>query len=138
MCCALLVGEAGIGKSRLISELLRLPLFETAATIHVRLYPDSDSAPAPLLALAIASMSTDRPLRPAPPDGTIASVRDALRRISNLRPTLVVFEDVHLLRGDALRDFAILLDVIAGYPLSVLLAARPLRHAFKNLGRGVF
>jgi DNA-binding SARP family transcriptional activator len=122
---ALLLGEAGIGKSRLLAETLPEIVRSGGAVVHARLYPASTLSVVPVIAGALWSSEAGRRLlreEPAPDPGSVAA---ALRRLSRLRPTLLVIEDIHLLRGDALKELGVLLGSVADETLSLLCVARP-------------
>ncbi len=129
----LLLGEAGIGKSRLIEESIRRIGTSGGVVIHIKLYPDSATSLAPLLARALARSGGAQQLLKAEPEETFASVSAALIRICGLRPTLLVIEDLHLLHGDGLGDFSLLLQGLADEPLSLLCAARPVTLAARSV-----
>jgi len=118
----LVSGEAGSGKSRLVEEVIE-EIGRTAAgvVVHIRIYPD---APGSLLGLLVDALRTV-----PPPIGGLAqpdAVAGTLRRCARLRPTLLAIEDIHLLRGDTLRELTGLLDALVDEPLLVLAASRPL------------
>jgi hypothetical protein len=122
---ALVIGEAGIGKSRLIAEAAPC-IVETGGTvIHVKLYPESAAAVVPLVAQELWYASDTRRLLKEEPEPTLPDVAAALRRISKLRPTLLIIEDLHLISGEALREFSTLMNVLASETLSLLCVARP-------------
>lgn len=121
----LLVGEAGIGKSRLIEESTRSIAASGGAVVNVKLYPDSATSLAPLLARALSRCSAAQHLLKSDPEENLPSVLAALARICGLRRTLLVVEDLHLLAGDALAEFAVLLDRLSDEPISFLASARP-------------
>jgi DNA-binding SARP family transcriptional activator len=125
----LLVGEAGVGKSRLVEEIIPRITLAGGAVIHAKLYPDLTTSVAPLFARALGRSSVAQSLLKSAPEETLAGVTGALVRITSLRPTLLVIEDIHLLHGDALREFAGLLDRLSDEPLSLLCAARPVELA---------
>lgn len=122
---ALLVGEAGIGKSRLIEEISPSIIEAGGMVVHTKLYQESATSLAPLLAQALWYADGAKRLLKNEPDSTLPAVLAGLRRISRLRPTLLVIEDLHLLSGEALPEFTQLLDALADEILSVLCAARP-------------
>jgi predicted ATPase len=125
----LLTGEAGIGKSRLVEESMREIIGTGGAVVHVRLYPDATASLAPLLARGIWTSGAGRRLLKNEPEETLPSIAAALRRMCRLRPTLLVIEDIHLLSGEPLAQFASLLGMLAEESLSLLCAARPLEDS---------
>lgn len=125
MRAALLVGEAGVGKSRLIEEITSPIAAAGGVVIAAKLYPESAMSVAPVLAQALWYADGTRRLLKSEPEPTMNAVTAALRRVSRLRPTLLVIEDIHLLSGDALAEFALLFESLADEILSVLCAARP-------------
>jgi hypothetical protein len=129
----LLTGEAGIGKSRLLEEAIREVMDRGAAVVQARLYPGAANAPAPLLAHALWNSGAGRRLLPRQPESTLPSVAAALRRMSRLRPTLLVIEDIHLLQGDALAETASLLTMITDETLSLLCSARPVENTTRAM-----
>lgn len=122
---ALLVGEAGIGKSRLLDQAIPRITDAGGAVIHARLFPESTSSIVPLIAQGLWYSEIARRLLRTEPEETLAGVAGALRRVARLRPTILVLEDLHLLAGDPLRDFALLLEALAEESLSLLCTARP-------------
>ncbi|MBX7215746.1 MAG: AAA family ATPase [Candidatus Kapabacteria bacterium] len=122
---ALLVGEAGIGKSRLMEELMPQIMREGGAVVHIRFYPESAIHPGHLLADALLGSAGAREvLRDHSPQDLPSGIA-ALRRVVRLRPTVLVVEDLHLLAGDAVRDFAAILAALSDEPLSVVGTTRP-------------
>lgn len=121
----LIAGEAGIGKSRLIEETIPVLEGSGGAVAHFRLRPASGGSPVALLADALWHSPTVRPLLRARPSRTLDSVLDALRRLCRLRPAVIVVEDIHLLAGETLQDFAALLGALADDPVSLVCASRP-------------
>lgn len=125
MRAALLVGEAGVGKSRLVEEITPAITAAGGIVIGAKLYPESAMSIAPVLAQALWYADGTRRLLKSEPEPSMSAVTAALRRVSRLRPTLLVIEDIHLLGGDALAEFALLFESLADEILSVLCAARP-------------
>jgi DNA-binding SARP family transcriptional activator len=122
---ALLIGEAGIGKSRLIEELMPRIVREGGAVVHTRLYPDSTSSITSLVARALRLLSNRRRLQIGEPGETVPSVALAMRRLARLRPVMLIIEDLHLLKGSSLREFSLLMEALADEPIAFLAAARP-------------
>lgn len=123
---ALLTGEAGIGKSRIIEEIIPQIVQEGGAVVHAKLYPESTTSIAPLVAGALRFLNTRRQLNIGDTDETLASVVTALRRLARLRPTLLLIEDIHLLNGETLREFGLLLDALSEDVISVVALTRPI------------
>lgn len=125
MRAALLVGEAGIGKSRLLDETLPGIAAAGGAVIQAKLVPESTSSPLSLIAQGLWYSEAARRLVKVEPEPTHAAVAAGLRRVARLRPTLLVLEDIHLLAGDALRELSALLEAISSETFSLLCLARP-------------
>lgn len=127
--CLLVEGEAGVGKSRLTQEAIRQIELANGIVVALKLYPESTAAIAPLVAQALWRNSRlHRLLRGDVPE-TLAGCADALRRIARLRPTMIVVEDVHLLAGATLREFAQLVDSIADEPIALCATARSVDYS---------
>ncbi len=122
---SLVQAEAGIGKSRLLDEVIRRVAGEEGAVVHVKLYPESSVSLGPLLAPALWHSNVGRELLRTEPEGTLQSAIVALRRLCRLRPTLLVLEDTHLLSSDSTPEFASLLNALADETISLLCLCRP-------------
>lgn len=122
---SLVQAEAGIGKSRLLDEVIRRVAGEEGAVVHVKLYPESSVSLGPLLAPALWHSNVGRELLRTEPEGTLQSAIAALRRLGRLRPTLLVLEDTHLLSSDSTPEFASLLNALADETISLLCLCRP-------------
>jgi hypothetical protein len=122
---ALVTGEAGSGKSRLMESLRPLVVRQGGIVIHLRLYPDSSTAIAPLLARALVESKGSADLLQHQPEPTAPGVASAIRHLARLRPVLLALEDVHLLQGMALGELTLLLEGIADETVAVLCFARP-------------
>ncbi|HVK38321.1 MAG TPA: AAA family ATPase [Candidatus Kapabacteria bacterium] len=120
----LLIGEAGAGKSRLVEEAGSLVARQRGLVIHTRLYPESTTALAPLIAKAIDRAAGATSLMRVEPEGTLPAVAAALRRLSRVRRTIVIVEDVHLLAKESLQEFAVLIDNVADDSLALLCSSR--------------
>jgi DNA-binding SARP family transcriptional activator len=130
---AMLLGEAGVGKSRLLEELMPMIAEEGGAVLHLKFYPGSNNPVAILFADALWRSMAARAVLKSEPQGNISSVGDALRRLARLRATVIVIEDLHLLQGDALGEFATLLAAVADEPISLICAARPVAVEARGL-----
>ncbi len=121
----LLVGEAGSGKSSLIETLAPMVTADGGVMIHVKLYPDAALSLAPLMAHVLTRPGTAPGILRQAPETSLGGVAGALRRLTRLRPTLLVIEDIHLLANESLGELSRLLHALADEPLTVLCPARP-------------
>ena len=121
----LFVGEGGIGKSRLIEESLPAITEGGGVVLHLKIYPEGTMSLPGLLAESLGRSFRGRGMLANPPEPTLSAVISALRRLSRLRAMLLVVEDVHLLSGESLREFSLLVDALSDETLSLLCAARP-------------
>ena len=129
----LMVGEAGVGKSRLAEEAASQISIAGGVVMQARFYPDAATSIPSLLARAVSRNAAAQQLLKSDPEETLSGVVSAILRICGLRPTLLVLEDVHLLHGDALSELSPLLDRLADEPLSILLTARPVTLPARGL-----
>lgn len=129
----LMIGEAGIGKSRLIAESTPRVTEANGAVVVVKLFSGGATSLAPLLAKGIWGSDSGRRLLKREPEGSLASVSESLCRLGRLRPLLVVIEDIHLLSGEPLRDFARLLEILSEEMISLLCVARPLEEGVRGV-----
>ncbi len=125
-------GEAGIGKSRALEEVIPRITREGGGVVHAKLYPESNASVSSSIARALRQTYMRRAMTGAEPDGTFPSVMAALRRVVQLHPTLLVIEDIHLLGETSLGQLSILLDTIKDEPVSLLALARPLSPEIHN------
>lgn len=121
----LVVGEAGVGKSRLVEELSPIITQDGGIIIHTKLFPGTTTSIAPLIAKSLQINTLARPLLKKEIGETLSSVVPALQRLVRLRPTMLVIEDVHLLPRESLSELSSLLDGMATELFSVLCLARP-------------
>ncbi len=121
----LMTGEAGVGKSRLLQETL--PAIERAggAVVHAKLYPHSSTDIVELIGRAVTTSEIRRRLPARKPGRGPTAVTEELRRLSRLRRTLLVLEDLHLLEAEGRRLLENLVRSIADDPIAILCAARP-------------
>jgi hypothetical protein len=130
---SLVLAEAGIGKSRLLEEVIRAITAAGGTVVHCKLYPESSVSLAPLLARALWQSNVGRDLLRSEPAGTLPSVITAMRRLGRLRPTLLVVEDAHLLVGEAIGEFQSLLAALADETLALLTLCRPLEWKGRSI-----
>jgi len=105
---ALLVGDAGVGKSAVASELARR-LEALALRVHVATVPAPGSGKPSHSALA--------PLIGAPEGPVVRAVGDALRMAARERPTAVILDDLHHADHDLLD--ALEYATLGGEPLAL-------------------
>ena len=129
----LLTAEAGAGKSRLLEEVVKQITEEGGVVVHAKLYPEAANDLANLLAQSLNAGKETRALLGSRSDQTISDVTASLRRISRLRPTIIVLEDLHLLASEALPDLAALLGGLSDETLSLLTLARPVQLQARGL-----
>lgn len=133
MILMLLIGEAGVGKTRLIEEAVETMTRSGGAVVQTRLYPESPTALVPLLSRALWRYAEAHPELRIDADESFGSVLSGLRRLCRLRPTVLVIEDLHLLGGGGVGDLGVLLDALSDEPLPVIMTARPLELAARGV-----
>lgn len=121
----LLLGEAGMGKSRVIDELIPHITHNGGIVLRVKLFTGSTLSLAHLLAKAIRTNLSSRTLLSGQVEDTIGSVTSALQRLVKLRPALLVIEDIHWLPTELLAELAGLLEGMSQEYLRVVFVARP-------------
>lgn len=129
----LLTAEAGVGKSRLLDECLRAIRDERGAVVHVKLYPEAAISLAALVSRSLWTSSAGRTILRAQPGENLPEVVAGLQRLSRLRPTLLVLEDVHLFPSESIPDLARLFDALVDETISVLCLSRPASFAAQGV-----
>lgn len=120
-----LVGEAGVGKSRLTEVMIAEIEANGGIAVVTRFYPDAASTLAAPLADALwRSAAADGLLR-AEPERSLSGVASAIRRVARLRPMTIVLDDLHLLSSDGVGELRYLLDLLDEEPLALLGVMRP-------------
>ena len=128
----LLTGEAGVGKSRLVEQVVKRLASENIVPIHVRIYPDTSISVVSLLAGAVNLAQTIRHLLREEVQPNVSSVLDALRRLIRLRSIVLFVEDIHLLSGQSLAEFASLCSALFNEPMTIVCAARPISSEIQS------
>lgn len=129
----LLVGEAGVGKSRLLDEATQSVENEGGTVIRIKLIAESGASVVPLLTQALWYNEKVRHLLKTDLHGSPTAVTTWLRRIARLRPTMLIVEDIHLLPQDAVPELVSLLEAVAEETLAMVCSARPMELPARGL-----
>lgn len=121
----LITGEAGVGKSRLVEQVIGSLASQDIVPVHVRIYPDTSISVVALLASAINLSQAIRPLLREDVQPSSSGVIGALRRLTRLRSAVLFIEDIHLLSGESLAEFASLCSALFNEAITIVCAARP-------------
>jgi len=130
---ALVTGEGGIGKSRLLEETYPFIARAGGVVIPIKLYRGAVASLAPLLRQSIGTVSESARLPRADIGESLTSIIDALRRISHVRPTLLVIEDVDKINHDSIQELGLLLDAISHETISVICVSRPMQTPVRGV-----
>jgi hypothetical protein len=123
---ALVLGEAGVGKSYYADRLAAEVTGAGGTVVRVRLYPESSTSLLSLLANALWDCEPVRKVAGSKGiDESPSATIEGLRRLARLRPTLLILEDLHLLEGSGLGEFFNLISAVDDEILAILALARP-------------
>ncbi|MCB0711826.1 MAG: ATP-binding protein [Ignavibacteriae bacterium] len=122
-------GEAGIGKSRLLEQALLQFNEPDAIIISTRFYPDSVTSVTGMLSSALVNNYTVRKLYPREISATSESILSALRHLLQIRPTLLLLEDLHLLDESEAFDLKNLIASLRSTPLCLFASSRTGRNS---------
>lgn len=123
--CGLVVGEGGVGKSRMVARLAEAMASRGIVIGGGRFYPESSTPLGALIAGALWRSDIAREILRTEPEPTLAGAISAARRLARLRPTTIVIEDIHLLSGDGAAELGRALDMLSDEPLAILFTQRP-------------
>lgn len=130
----LLLGEAGVGKSRLIESCIAQGESSLQAILHIRLRPEGSLHFARMIGEGIERSPTARELfSSSTQTDDLAEGVGRIRRLSALRRTGLVIEDLHLLAGERLNEFLYILDMLRDEPIGLLAAARPVNSPARGI-----
>ncbi len=123
----LLIGDPGIGKSRLLVEVEGLPAAQDVALVHAAGTVGTDEGEPRLLAhlLAAADPASAAGGGPATVESLAARVDAALERRSAERPVAVLLDDVHRADPASLALLPQIASRVADRPVLFVIAARP-------------
>lgn len=119
-----LQGEAGIGKSALVSQAETWLKVSDRIIITIRLYPYAVNSVASLLAETLNATPSVARLLTGSVHHSLPSILTALRRLVRLRPLTLIIEDLHLLEGETCVEFHALLQGLCNESLPVLCVSR--------------
>lgn len=121
-------GEAGMGKSRLLEQArIRFPTSQTII-VFARFYPDSTTSVTRALTAALSSIHAVRKLYPQEIEPTQDSLLSALQHLLQIRPTILILEDLHLLSEADAFELKSIIDTISLDPICVLATSRAGRN----------
>lgn len=124
----MLTAEAGAGKSRLLEEAIARVRQEGGVVVHAKLYPEATNDLGQVIRGAFGR-DPSLGLQSEGSDNGIAGVVTLLSRLSRLRRTLFILEDIHLLPPEAYPDLDALIRGLSDETLSFLAATRPVQRA---------
>lgn len=122
----LLLGDAGIGKSRLLVEAEALPAAETVTVIHATAASAGTTEGEPrLLASLFTACAGANAITPPTVEGIAARIVEVLAARSAERPIAVLLDDVHRADPASLALLPHLADRLAHRPVLFVVAIRP-------------
>ncbi|HVZ41296.1 MAG TPA: AAA family ATPase [Candidatus Kapabacteria bacterium] len=134
----LLLGEAGMGKSRLLERAMHEIVGMKGSVVHVKFYPEATATFLSLTARGLMHPFAGRSITGTEPEPKPVPVAGAMQRLARLRPVLFVLEDLHFLAAEMLPELSGLLEHLADETLSVLAVARPVElEAREALAAGI-
>ena len=118
-------GETGIGKSYLMRYVSNQ--FESSGDIvfHIQFYPHGSLSIIGLLWNQLTGRQSLHPFLSETVHRTASSVIASLRRLTRLRPTTILLEDVHLLDETSSSELSMLISGISQEPVCLICTARP-------------
>lgn len=127
----LVSGEAGIGKSRLIDEIMPRLRMAGGVVLRLRLLPEATGGPFAMAGAALSRDEAVQPLLRGRPLDDASDVVSALSRLGRLRATIILLEDLHHLSGPNPAELARLLESLSDESISVIATARPSEGAHR-------
>ena len=118
-------GEAGIGKTHLLKQVVQHISHGNSILCHIRLYPDTPSTINELLDHNLAMASH---LQALLKQRRTSSTAGKIRHLARLRPTTLILEDLHLLPDGEGQNLFSLFQALAEEPVCIICASRPGEH----------
>lgn len=120
-----IVGEAGIGKSRLIDRAVPDIEAGQGVVLRVRFYPETSSGIFRPLHAALAGQPHAAAIARLSEAYDPENLLTAVRRLARLRPTILIFEDLHCLKEEGTAEFIRFIGSTASEPVGLVCTTRP-------------
>ena len=122
---ALIVGEAGVGKSRLLHHFLHQISGSEPLLVHIKFPPESLTSPLRAVARALES-ALDAKSIPHRQIRTLQNIAEAIPDLAKQHRLMVVLEDIHVLEQAGQQSLMQLLALLRDFPITLLCLGRPL------------
>lgn len=129
---ALIVGEAGVGKSRLLSQFLPQISDNRLLLVHIKFSPESLTSPLRAIARALESALGAKSI-PCNQLRTLHDFAEEIPRLAKQHRLIIVLEDIHVLEQSGQYSLSQLLELLRDAPITLLCLARPLSHSWIEL-----
>lgn len=120
-----IVGEAGIGKSRLIDRVVPDIEAGQGVVLRVRFYPETSSGIFRSLHDALAGQPHAAAIARLSEAYDPENLLTAVRRLARLRPVIFIFEDLHCLKEEGTAEFTRFIGSTASEPVGLVCTTRP-------------
>ena len=116
-------GDAGVGKSRLVEEIKPHIEEKGGVVLHLKVYPDTMNSLLSLLTQELQKVALFGRIS----EGLSREPLLGLQRLVGRRATLLIIEDIHLLKGEPINELSRMLAQLEHQRLAVLTLARPMQ-----------